>query len=390
MKLTPFWSLFAGVLLLSSLVTSTAWGIPQFSRTTGSDCVDCHTSPPMLNERGEAFLERGYRLPEHLDRDERGTIPISIWATGRTQNHAHLDGTDTFMARIEPITGGSIGDLPVSYFIEWRLLDLHLQGDGTRGDRSGRFEDVEVAIEFIDNHTVEVGQFRALTQLNASQRLGVSEPAIMGSSLPGPAAERDRLQSVRAFAPSMRSPSLRYEWQSMEGEEAPADGLFHALTLVFPGEFSVPLSDRAAERASFEFEPKPKGLFAESFWRQGLTSVGAHGFVGDAGRWLATALARWNYSDVVVTAGAGMDSGTGSGSRNRLSLQTEYLARWFPRVRGALGMRGEYISNAGGDPAFIPYLTVAGPNTVFTMMVQAEYRIQGDTDAFFVDVSTVF
>ena len=378
------------LIIVSTVFVAPAWAVPEFSRSTGSDCVECHVSPPMLNERGESFEARGYRLPEHLDHRSSGTIPFSVWTTSRTQTHGDLDGSDTFITRVEPIIGGSIGDLPISYFVEWRLLDLHVQSDGSRGDRSGRFEDVEVAIEFIENHTVEVGQYRALTQLNASQRLSVSEPSIMGAGLPGRSDERARRESVRSFSPSGRSPSVRYEWHSIEEDESIANGLFHALSVVFPGEFSLPITDRASEAASFEFEPRPKGVFGETYYRRGLSSAGVHAFAGDAGRWLAQALGRINYDDFLVTAGLGRDSGTGEGARTRMSIQPEYLIRWHPRVRGALGLRAENITNEGQDPAYIPYLSVAGPNTRFSAVLQAEYRIQEDREEFFIDISTMF
>lgn len=389
MDLSKQIAVFCSTITLLALIAPSVWAIPQFSRSTGADCVDCHVSPPKLNEYGKAFMERHYRLPGDAEMDST-VVPMSMWMTGRSQAHPDLEEVRNFLHRVEPVSGRDIGDLPMSYFFEWRPVSLGLQPDGTYQDRSGRFEDLFVRWEFIDDHEVEVGQFRASEQVDASRRLSVSEPSILSSSLPGRPADDARRESVRGFSPSGRSPSIRYIWHSIEGEHSPADGLFHMFTLAFPGEFSIPLTSDAREHASFEFEPRPKGVFAETIYRSGLNSIGIHSFVGDASRWMVSGIGTFNVHDLMVTAGLGRDSGTGEGQRTRMSLENEYWMRWHPRLRGALGIRAEHITNDGNAPSYIPYLSVAGPNTFFSFVLQAEYRIEQDEDFVFVDLSTMF
>ncbi len=64
-----------------------------------------------------------------------------------------------------------------------------------------------------------------------------------------------------------------------------ADGWFNIVSLVFPGELSIPLTDEARDEASFEFDSDPKGVFLESFYRKGLGSLGAHVFSMTAEVW---------------------------------------------------------------------------------------------------------
>ncbi len=87
-----------------------------------------------------------------------------------------------------------------------------------------------------------------------------------------------------AVAPNGRSPSVSLQHQSMPGPNA-ADGWFNIVSLVFPGELSIPLTDEARDEASFEFDSDPKGVFLESFYRKGLGSLGAHVFSMTAEVW---------------------------------------------------------------------------------------------------------
>ncbi len=38
--------------------------VPHFARKYDVGCTTCHVLPPKLNRFGEAFLARGYRMPE--------------------------------------------------------------------------------------------------------------------------------------------------------------------------------------------------------------------------------------------------------------------------------------------------------------------------------------
>ena len=60
------------------------------------------------------------------------------------------DVRETFVPKVELISGGPIAGLPLSYFIEWRVVSLELLNNGTRRDRGGRFEDAFINWEIDD------------------------------------------------------------------------------------------------------------------------------------------------------------------------------------------------------------------------------------------------
>lgn len=364
---------------------------PQFARGTGLNCVACHLVPPKLNERGEAFLARGYRSEGGTDAGVKSffsTVPLAAWVTVRHEEQLSRDFSETFLPKVELISGGPLGRLPFSYFLEWRIVSLQTRNDGSLLDRGGRFEDAYLNWEIHNRHLVRVGQFRALNQYDVSRRLSVSEPAVFSASLAGETTANRRIQSLRAFSPAGRSPGISYSFQSIEGSSA-SDGLFHFLTVPLVGELSLPLNEEARREASFELDGPPKGIFLETFYRRGLNSIGLHGFIGDE-RWLLTGVGMAAYGDFNATAAAGVDDRERARARGRYSFEVEYLPRWREALRGGAGFRVEYLSHANGEPAYIPYLVLSGPNTKFTFLLQVEYRVQKGSEAVFLDLSALF
>ncbi|HSH39795.1 MAG TPA: hypothetical protein VK993_13545 [Chthoniobacterales bacterium] len=361
---------------------------PQFARSTGRSCVSCHVAPPKLNQWGEAFRARGYRLPN--DEQLKPTVPLAVWLTGRHEERSPGDLEKSYVHRVELISGGPLWDLPLSYFVEWRVVSLDLRANGTLRDRGGRFEDALINWELNESNAVTFGQFRSLNQYDVSLRLSVSEPVIFSGSLAGPRSPNARIQALRAFAPSGRSPGATYTLRSIGGP-LPSDGLFHFVNVPFVGELSLPLSEEARREASFELEGPAKGVFLETFYRRGLNSIGAHAFVGENERRLFTGVGRANYSDFYATAAAGIDDAANRRSRGRFSLELEYLPSYFDRLRPGIGFRVEQITHAGRDPAYIPYFVLAGPNTnYFSLLLQIEARFQDSTRGLFFDLSAFF
>jgi len=364
-----------------------AQAIPYFARKHNLRCTTCHVLPPKLNTFGEEFLARGYRLSREQAGPVTGTVPFAAWISGRYEENFSKDFGEVFLNKVELISGGPIGDLPLTYFVEWRLVSLETRNDGSLRDRSGRFEDIFVNIEIDERNTFTIGQYRALEQVDVSRRLSPSEPALFSTSLAGSPAASQRIQSLRAFSPSGRSPGFTYELQSILGERA-SDGLFHAVTVPFPGEISIPLTPEAQDEASFELEGKPKGVFLETFYRQSLNSVGVHAFIG-SGRWQVQGVGTLNYKEFYATGGVGVDERDGT-TRVRYSVEAEYVPIFSDVFRPALGFRVEQITNADREPAFIPYVALSGPNTSFTFLLNIQYRAQKDDDALVIELGTVF
>lgn len=378
------------LVLLGVLLPAAGLATPQFAREHSVRCTTCHELPPMLNETGLAFQANGYRLPDRLDKAQTGdgsrTIPLAVWTTGRYEDKGGDGPSDTFLPKVELISGGTLGR-EWSYFVEWRVVSLSLNGDGSQGDRGGRFEDLWFEWQR-GPHALKLGQFRSLSQVDVSLRLSASEPQIFGNGLRTGADFSDpRLVSLSRFSPSGRSPSVGYSYQSIQGER-PSDGLFHYVTVPFTGELSIPLSDEASEAASFELGAA-KGLYAETFYRRGHKSLGGHAFWSDDS-WLATVLGTYDWKDLFVTAGLGVDDQDGGDSRNRSSLEAQYLLRGSERLRTAFGLRIEDVSNDGRRAAYVPFIALAGPNTDHTFFVQLEYKDQAGDDSFVLDVSLLF
>lgn len=284
-----------------------AEAIPYFARQYDVGCQTCHSVVPKLNETGLSFRARGYRLPATLQRESNPTIPVAVWLGARYENRTSADADSAFVDKVEVISGGQIVDR-LSYFVEWRTVSFGLNDDESLSDRSGRFEDAFVTLDLTGGLGLTVGQFRLFNQFDNSLKLSASDPVAIGSGVPGERASTGRLTGLRGFSPASRSPAVMLTWHradSRPGASA-ADGWYVHGSVPFPGELSLPLSDEARDRASFELELEPKGVYLESYYRRGLSSFGGAAFLDD-GRQLYTGLASfdpgpWN-STVALSAG---------------------------------------------------------------------------------------
>ena len=387
--------------VFTSLFTASreAHAIPYYARKHGLRCNACHAIVPKLNAFGQAFWNRGYRLPEGMEDPDNDTVPFAAWITLRQEDRPDANIDEGFLPKVELISGGPIGD-NTSYFVEWRMVSLGLRGDGTLRDRSGRFEDIFVTHRFDDRFSVMIGQFRAVNQEDVSLRLSTSEPLLLSSSLPDDPVSSGRITGLRAFSPSGRSPGISATYQSILGETA-SDGLFHIVTVPFIGELSIPLTPEAHTEASSQLLGPPKGVFLETFYRKGLSSIGMHSFV-DHDRYLITALGKLNLAsfeqgglpleNFFFTAGIGVDDTDQRSSRVRSSFEVEYLhiTDYCDSYRPGAGFRIEDITDDGRKPASIPYLVLTAPNESWTLLMQIQFRIQENNDSFVFDLSAIF
>ena len=65
-------SILCGTILTFLLAPDEAQAIPAFARKYNTNCMDCHTAPPVLNAFGQRFLENGYQLPGTEDGGSTG------------------------------------------------------------------------------------------------------------------------------------------------------------------------------------------------------------------------------------------------------------------------------------------------------------------------------
>ena len=375
-----------GLLVIPILVLATrAQATPQFARTYETSCNACHAVVPKLNEGGLAFQASGY-LPPKEKRPMLSTLPIAAWTTVRYEDRGSGAANDLYLPKVELISGGRPTSR-LSYFIEWRIVSLALQNDGTLTDRGGRFEDLWLGWDFTRNQSLKVGQYRSLNQVDVSQRLSIDEPTVFNNALITSTDTDPRVAGLMRFSPSARSPSVGWSWRSIAGESL-GDGLFHFLTVPFAGELSIPLGPEAAVNASFELEG-PKGVYGETFWRKGLTSVGGNAF-WDGDVWEATIVGTYDLGGFVATAALGADDTPAGPSRERASLEVEYLLRRWERFRAAVGTRVEDVTEDGVRERWVPYFALAGPNTRYTMLLQGQYVDQQGNDTILVDLSFIF
>ncbi len=375
-------SLFLILILLLVCEVSVADAVPLFARRYGVPCSQCHVAPPKLNEFGEAFVARGYEIPGMV---ARRTWPFALWASGRSESLAGVppeakDRLRAYMNRIELIAGGQLGP-NASYFMEWRALSKEARSDGTLRDRSGRFEDLFVTVT-PGPLEVTVGQYRLLSQVDVSRRVGLAEPLVFAASLPGIGEGTARERSLRAFSPAGRSPAVKVGWvQSL----ATGWRWTTSAALAIPGEFSIPLTDTARVEASNEVEWRTKGVMLESFARRGLASWGGHFFYDDSRRYLGQLVTTGSRRDVHWTLAVGAAK-TGELLAGRWSVETEY----FPTSALAFGSRVEDRAADGAEAAFLPYVNFHFPGTRYTVRFTLERRFQRDRNATVLEVGTVF
>ncbi len=149
------------------------------------------------------------------------------------------------------------------------------------------------------------------------------------------------------------------------------------------------LGPDASDAASFELLGPPKGVFLETFYRLGHKSIGAHAFVDDDA-WLLTAIGTYDWRNLYVTAGLGVDDRDIGVSRRRSSLELEYVFTGRRDLRAAPGLRIEDVSGDGAHAAVVPYFALAGPNSDYTMLLQVQYKIQEGNNGFVIDLSALF
>ena len=336
-----------GLVLLAILSPALASATPQFARTYRVDCSHCHSLPPRLNERGLAFLSAGYRFPEGAE-TRSSTFPLAIWNTVDGERRHSSNLTKGFPSRVELISAGPLGATRLSYFAEWRALSQSVAANGRLLNRSGRFEDLflRAPIGPVGALAVTLGQFRALTQVDVSLRLGVSEPLLFSSGLPTQVrAISARLTGLRSFSASGRQPALRLEYQPRAGRGT-ADGWFAAATVPLTGELTIPFTDAA----SFELEGRPKGLFLETYHRWGLTSVGGHTFFGD-GRRLGTLVVTHDIARrVALMGGIGLFH-AGATTDTRFSIGGEATLSSYL----VAGLRVDHRTEQRVDPVVLLY-----------------------------------
>jgi hypothetical protein len=375
--------LLAGSTLLGlALLPNQVDAVPYFARQYEVECGMCHISPPKLNQFGEDFLARGFRMPRVVP--TRRTWPFAVWATGRSHSDLSHDRARALPNRVEIISGGGVGKTGAFYFVEWLPVSQEVDGAGRRVARHGRFEDVFISIPTgpVD---VVVGQYRMLSQVDVSRRLSISEPVAFAAGLAGQPALSSRLTALRSFSLSGRSPAVRVMHHLQREGQRAANGLYSSVTVPMAGEFVIPLTARVRRERNFEFELRPKGVLLESFYRHGLSTLGAHTFLGDERRQVG-AVGVYNRGPFFSTLALGHAREITGRTETRVSWENEYIPRdWF-----SLGLRLDDRTGPNRPLAVIPFGNLQFPLTQYTLRIAAEFQQQRDNRRFLLEAGVVF
>ncbi len=376
----PLGALVLGGFILFS-APENSYGVPYFARKYNLTCQTCHVLPPKLNQVGENFVANDYKFPD-VEPAHR-TWPFALWLTQRGELQSSKDFKKTLPNKVEVISGAPIGHTPLSYFLEWRLLSLQTRSDGSVKDRSGRFEDLFITYRFFNSFRLTAGQFRLLRQVDDSRKLGLSTPLIIGAKIAGSRGSNPRKTSLRAFTPAGRSPAISLEYHTLKGVNV-ADGWFNIISLPFPGELSIPLTDEARDEASFEFEVDPKGVFLESFYKRGLSSVGAQLFVASR-RGMGSVVAVYNRGRWFSTLGVGFVRNGG---------KTDAIMSWenevIPLKFFSIGVRIDHETDVINGTTFVPNVNLQWPGTQWTLRLVVEQRVQAENHATLAELSVIF
>lgn len=350
------------------LSAAAALAIPALTRKYGVECSTCHVHGAKLTAFGQMFKQRGAEL-SGLESTVGGP-PISAWISAisgnrkNDPNREHLFPTRFELVSFDEFARG------FRYFVEWFPASWPMGLDGSRSDRSGRFENLYVAANIGRELAIQFGQFRPLTVIDPNRRIAMSEPFALSSSLTGEAGADSRDVALRSFSPTMRSPAARVSWNQFDDPEGGVGSWQAHLTVLFPGEFSLPLSDAAGENAPNEFESRPKGAFVEVVRQTGKGAISGFRFEGNTGRTATGAAFDLELSPWHIEAALWEGEGDGSPKAVRGTFDLIFSRNWV----GAWGLRADAIE--GQKTWLTPYASfhAGGKGDVWRVAVEARLR----------------
>lgn len=373
-------TLLMGTLALV-LFSPAAQAVPYFARKYSVNCAHCHVLPPMLNEYGQRFVANGYKM---ADLERVGwTAPVAVWATHRIEVDEELGKAKGYPNRLEFISSDALTPW-LSYFVEARTVSYQTGAGQRLLGRHGRFEDAFLQFWLPKRIAITVGQFRMLNQWDVSRRLSLSEPIAFSAGVGGVGSPNARLQSLRSFSLAGRAPSVRATFQTF-GKGSESNGWYHEIVVPLSGEVSAPLGANAGRNASFELEARPKGLLYETYYRQGISSIGGSVFIGKQ-RWV---------SNVTGVLQAGTHSflasaGTGQFRQGHNDFRLSLGDTWIPKNWLGVGARLDHQTAVRRKPAVLPHINFSFPGTKYTILVTVEQRIQNRNFATAIEVGAVF
>lgn len=120
----PRLAAFLSIALVVVLGSASASALPVFAHRYGLTCETCHTAVPHLTAFGEAFRDRGFRLP---GRRPEPAFPVTVKVQLGYASESEGGLPKAVIDEVEMLMGGSAGKRG-SYFVEQYALDGGVPG----------------------------------------------------------------------------------------------------------------------------------------------------------------------------------------------------------------------------------------------------------------------
>lgn len=321
-----------GLLLGIGVVGAT----PQFARQTKLPCAACHVHGSLLNSFGNRYFANGFRIGKR--KPDASTPPL--WGTIGFQTR-----TDRSLGSAIPVDYGQTEIASYGYMDEMELL-YHLAYQPTKEQT-----DIYLLKKIGDKATVQAGEIGLLGQYLTKHDVSPSRPVNLmpaGFGDEGPFAPGANAFAVRVVGSLTGPNAMPY-----------ADGWKIAAT--------VPLSTEATQAWQPDFDGSPRGVFAEVFYRLGMSSYGINTFLGRDQRRYYGLLGQHQLSKVYFEGGIAYAESRASPQR-LASLSATYV----PEYHQAYAFR---IDDQNGRIGYVPTFGFMIGDQMSVLRLTAEVRI---------------
>jgi hypothetical protein len=291
-------------------------GTPQFARQTKLPCSACHSHVPLLNEFGQKFYANGFRL----DKSHKTYDTVPLWATFSAQG-ATTPGSKTVPISYDDSEIASYGAFQpegLLYHFEFFPTTNNVAAYGIKS--------------FGSHFAVSAGNINTMSQYDPGLDITLSTPVYLApaptgpnNSLQGPFSPGGSLMGVRLSGSTDSALPYGQGWQVAA---------------------TVPFSNEIGNAPGFDTTEMARGVYLETFHRQGMNSIGLNSFAGEDGRHYYGAVVQQKVGSMFFEGGGGYANGFGD-QTHVYSLSAD----WVPTFDKALAFR---VDSQDGVLSFVP------------------------------------
>jgi hypothetical protein len=303
-----------GILTVASI--GNGFGTPQFARQTKLACSACHSHIPLLNEFGQKFYANGFRL----DKGHKMFDTVPVWGTFAAQSQA-TPGSKVYPVSTNTSELASYGSLPnegLLYHFEFFPTTNDVTAYGIKS--------------FGEHFAVAAGNINVMSQYDPGLDISLSTPIFLAPGLTGP---NNSLQGP--FSPGGTLMGVRLS--SGTGSALPYGQGWQAAA-------TVPFSNEIGNAPGFDTTDTARGVFLETFNRQGMNSYGLNSFFGQDGRHYYGGVVQQKAGQLFFEGGGAFAQGFGD-QTHVYSLGAD----WIPTFDKALSFRAD---SQDGVLTFVP------------------------------------